>query len=397
MGLFRRSEQRNQSFSIADPAMAQWFGGTPVLAGVNVNEQTSLGISAVWRSVSIVSGTVASLPLKTYRTTGDESERVGSFLDNPAGPESLTPFEWKELVLAHLLLHGNAFLLHVYNRAGALIGLEPVHPSLVSVERDAAAPGGKVFIVRDGASTLRLTSVDLTHIPGLGCDGMRGFSVLSLARQSFGTAIAADRSAARMFGNGPLVAGMVTPTEDDLTEPEAIAIKDGLDRKLLGHENAGSIAVINRKLNFQPWSFSAEDSQFIESRAFQVTEIARWFGIPKALLAEDGASTWGSGIAELVKGMGRFTLIHWTQRIEERLSTLLPAPRFVEFDYAGMERPTPEEEIRLLIEQVNNGLISVNEARRIRNLPTVEGGDVLRQAPGSPPQPEGEPTPEVTS
>ena len=395
MRIFRRAEKRDQSFSISDPALAEWFGVSPSLAGVNVSEQTALGISAVWRSVSIVSGTIASLPLKTYRTTGDERERVASFLDNPAGPESYTPFEWTELVLTHLLLHGNAFLMHLYNRGGAIIGLEPLHPSLVSVERDASVPGGKVFTVRTQATTIRLTSVDLTHIPGLSSDGLRGLSPLSLARQSFGTAIAADRSAARMFGNGPLVAGMVTPTED-LTEEEAIAIKEGLNRKMLGQENAGTIAVINRKLNFTPWTFSAEDSQFIESRAFQITEIARWFGIPKALLAEDGASTWGSGIAELVKGMGRFTFIHWTQRIEERLSTLLPAPRFVEFDYTGMERPTPEEEIRLLIEQVNNGLISVNEARRIRNLPTVEGGDVLRQAPGSPPPPADEPVPEVT-
>jgi phage portal protein BeeE len=95
-------------------------------------------------------------------------------------------------------------------------------------------------------------------------------------------------------------------------------------------------------------------------------------------------TSWGTGVAEQNRGLGRFTLLGWTMRFEQRLSRLLGGqsrtPRFAEFDFAGLERPTPEEEIRLLIEQVTAGLLTVNEARRIRNLPPIDGGDVLRGA-----------------
>jgi HK97 family phage portal protein len=215
-------------------------------------------------------------------------------------------------------------------------------------------------------------------------DGLKGMSLLGVARQSFGTTIAGDRAAAKMFGNGALIAGLVS-TEEDVDEDEAKEIKAGLDRKVGGWENAGEVAFVNRKLKFSPWTMSAEDAQFLQSRQFQIEEIARWTGVPPHLLMQTEKQTsWGTGVAEQNRGLGRFTLLGWTMRFEQRLSRLLGGqsrtPRFAEFDFAGLERPTPEEEIRLLIEQVTAGLLTVNEARRIRNLPPIDGGDVLRGA-----------------
>jgi hypothetical protein len=158
-----------------------------------------------------------------------------------------------------------------------------------------------------------------------------------------------------------------------------------LQRKMLGSENAGDVAVINRRLKFEPWSMNNTDAQWIEARGFQVDEVARLLGVPKVLLMEDGASTWGSGIAELVSGWVRFSLAGWTSRLEQRLSRLLSQPRFVEFDYSGLLKPTPADEINLLIAQVNQGLITTNEARRIRNLEPVADGDALRTPPGAAP------------
>jgi HK97 family phage portal protein len=162
---------------------------------------------------------------------------------------------------------------------------------------------------------------------------------------------------------------------------------------MLGHEHAGDIAVINRKLKFDRWSMSSEDAQFIESRQFQIDEVARIFGIPKVLLAEDGASTWGSGIAELVRGFTKFTLTPWTNRIEERLSTLLPTPRFVRFEMKELLRGSPDEESALVLSQVNGGLISPNEGRARLNLSPVAGGDALRLPAGSNPPAEVAPSP----
>lgn len=379
-------------YSAADPFLATMLGyNTGNVSGQNVNETTSLALSAVWRSVSLISGSIASLPMRTLVTDKDgRTERAASFLDNPAGPDRQTPYEWVELCLFHLLLHGHAFAAHVYNGGGALSGLQLIHPQAVTVERDDSVPGGKLFKVRlDGGESREFDSTQMTDIPAMSTDGLRGLSPISVARNSLGTGIAADRSAARMFGNGALISGLVTPTEDDLTEDEAKIIKASITSKMLGEENAGDIAVINRKLSFQPWSLSAEDAQFIQSRSFQIDEVGRWFGVPPHLIGlTEKATSWGTGIAEQNRGLARYTLTPWTARIEQRLSRLIPAGKKCEFDYTSFIKPAPEDEIRLLIEQVNSGLLTLNEAREIRNLPPVPTGELIRTPPGAiPPVP----------
>ena len=167
------TEQRTDpTFSVGDPALAEFLGlSTNTSAGVSVNTSAALGLSSVWRCVNLVAGTIASLPLKTYRKVDDpdggraRKERVTSWLDNPDPSGMLDPFTWTETVVAHLLLSGNAYLLHVYGGAGQLVGLKPLTPSSVSVEPDDNV--GKVFKVqlRNGGQR-EFTPLDLTHIPG---------------------------------------------------------------------------------------------------------------------------------------------------------------------------------------------------------------------------------------
>lgn len=375
-----------RDWSISDPGIVVAFGGTPSLAGVNVSEQTVLGIPAVWRAVSLIAGSLASLPLQTIVTAADGTkQRVPSFLDDPGRVVGLTAYQWKETVLTHLLIHGNAFLVHVYGGAGQLLGLQPVHPSAVGVDIDKR--GVKTYrLSLAGGGTRDYTDATLTHIPALSTDGQRGLSPLQLARNTFGTAIAADRSAARLFGSGALMSAIVTP-EDELTPDQAVEIKAILDRRMAGEANAGEIAVINRKLKITPWSLSAEDAQWIQARAFQIEEVARWFGVPPHLLAQTEKQTsWGAGVESQNRGLAKFVLEAWSTRLQERLSWLLPQDRNAEFLYSAFIEPDPETEIRLLIEQVKGGLLTTNEARRIRNLPPVAGGDVLTTA--ATPEPE---------
>lgn len=372
MGLWRRRAEE-RAHSISDPLFASYFGVAPVVSGVAVTEQNALGLTAVWRAVSLIAGTCAALPLRTYRRVGEEKQALGSFLDDPAGPQTplpLTQFEWVETVLAHLLLHGNAFLLHIVGGAGQIIGLMPVHPASVGVET-ANVPGGRLYRVSllDGTH-LRLDATSLTHIMGLSTDGIRGYSPIHIARQALGAGIAGETAAARMFANGAMVSGLVTP-EDDLTEAEAQLIKDSLQRKMLGLENAGDVAVINRRLKFERWSLSAEDAQFIEQRQFSIAEVSRLYGVPRELLSEAGATSWGSGIQELVRGFLRFTLDPWLTRIEQRLSQLLPSPRFVEFERKALLQGSPQEEMDLIIQQLSAGLLTVDEARALLNRPAL--------------------------
>lgn len=361
------------SYSIGDPALAEFLGiGRTSAAGVDVNESSSLSLTAVYASVRLISGTVAGLPLKSYRTLGDGSrERVSTWLDNPGGAVGLTPYEFKELAMVHLLLHGNFYGLHVYNGAGTLAGLNPIHPLAVTVESADNTAANKVFTITLADGTRRaFTNTDMTHIPGLSTDGLVGVSPIRAMRDTIGTGIAGNDAAARIYKNGLLIAGLVT-SEDTIPEDEAKSITASLKGRLSGTENAGDIAFINRNLKFTPWTMNAEDAQFLESRSFQVEEIARLYGVPKEMLSASGATSWGTGISELVRAFQKFTLAPYTTRIEERLSALLASPRHCEFDYDGLLQPTPSEVTDNLVKEIGAGLLTVDEARRILNRPPL--------------------------
>lgn len=374
--------------SISNPLLAEYFGvGTPNFSGTEVTEGSALALSAVYRAVSLISGQLGMLPLRSLRDAGNGTrEPQPSFLDEPGGLDGPTSFEWKQTVLMHLLLYGNAFLAHVYTTAGTLAALAPLHPLAVDVRWATRAeldeqswPGGKIFtatLLDDETRTF--SAADLTHVPSLSSDGLKGMSVIAQARNGFGTAIAGDRAAAKMFRSGALIAGMVTP-EEDVEEEEAKKIKRNLDKKLTGWENAGEIAVINRKLKFTPWTLSAVDAQFLQSRQFQIEEIARWFGVPPFMLMQaEKQTSWGTGIESQQRGLSREVLGSWATLLEQRLARLLPVGRFCEFDFSALERPTPEQEVALLAQKVDAGLLTINEARTTLNLPSLDGGDLPR-------------------
>lgn len=404
---WNRLFKRSSAYSIADPQLAIMLGYSPADGSVVVSASTALTLSSLFRGLSIIAGSIASLTLRTIetdRSTG-ENKAVGSFLDNPGG-DRYTPFEWAELVVVSMVLKGEIFLQHIYNAAGALAWLNPVLPEQVSVFWDATRPGGKRFEVTipgiDGRKPeiLTLDPSSMTQIMAMSLDGRRGIGVIGAARISLGTALAGDKAANRQFSQGAMISGMVTPDGDeDFDEDEALTIKGMVNRTMLGPENAGDIPVINRRLKFSPWTMSAKDAQFIESRTFSVDEVGRWLGVPPHLLGlVEKSTSWGQGIAEQNRGLARYTLKNWTARIEQRLSRLLISPRKIaQFDYTDFIAPSPEDLVTLIISQVNGGLITPNEGRRRLNLPPIEGGDVLRTPAGAAPAPAADPANEPTS
>lgn len=366
-------ERSAPTFSISDgDALAEYLGiSTNSLAGVSVTERSALGVTAFYRAVAIVAGTIAGLPLKTYENVSDtERRRVPSFLDKPAGPYNLTAFSWKEMLMLHLLIRGETFCQHLYNGGGGLIGLWPVHPGSVDVKWSGAR---KNFKVGQDGDHKDFTDATMTQIMGLTTDGLRGISPLSVMKNAIGTGIAGEQAAARSFGNGLMIAGLVTTADGvDVDEDEAKVIKAGLAAKLTGVENAGDIAFVNRSLKFTPWSMTNDDAQFVQSREFQVIEFCRMIGVPPHLVgATEKQTSWGTGVAEQNVGLARYTLMPWTSRIEEALSALLPDNQFCEFDYSGLLQGSPKEEIELLIAQKDAGILTVDEVRRIRNLPPL--------------------------
>ncbi|HEX5120355.1 MAG TPA: phage portal protein [Pseudonocardiaceae bacterium] len=388
----RQVKERSASFSVSDPALLAALGRVP---GEVISAHGAMSLSAWYRGVALVAGSIASLDLRTIEEDPASGTRtpVGSFLDTPGG-DMLDPFQWKELVMLYLLNHGNCYLQKRFNGAGALSSLYPVHPFCVVPEWDDSRPGGKVFRVNvtrmsGGQATSESYDLDasrMTQIMGPSLDGLRGLSPISMARLSLGTTAAGEKAANRQFTNGGLISGMVTPQGDEEIDlDEATKIKQDLEVHVLGAENAGSIPVINRKLQFSPWQLSAADAQFIESRTFQVIEISRWLGVPPHLLSEtEKATSWGSGIAEQNQGLARYTLQPWTKRIDAALTPLITNPRrCAEFDYSQFVKPSPVDETNMLNTQVNGGWITPNEARAARGLPPIAGGDALRIPPGA--------------
>lgn len=392
-------EPRNL-ISISDPAIAGLFTiGAPNFSGVVIGEGSALALSAVWRSVSLISGTLASLPLRSLRDKGGKTERIKSIFDSPSGDPLeawwpwQSPFSWKETVLLHLLLHGNAFLYKITNEAGGLVALVPFHPLSVGVvlptldemKTGPRPAGGKWFdITLMTGERHRCDATEMLHIPAISMDGACGLSPLTVARNSLGTAAAGDRAAAKVFNSGAMIAGMVTP-EDDLDVEDAKKIRADLNNQATGWENAGAIAVVNRRLKFSPWTMTAVDAQFLQSRQFSIEEISRWWGVPPfELMQTDKQTSWGTGIEAQQRGLGRTVLAPWATRFDEYASTLLGASSFVEFDFAGLERPDPETEIELLLKQTGKPYLTVNEARKIRNLEPIAGGDTLDQPAAAP-------------
>lgn len=390
----RKNDTQERNRLLDQSSYAAFFGlEQGNYSGVEVSETTALGISAVWRGTNLIASTLAQLKLDAYRyNSNDTRKKVRSWISNPGLP-LYTRFEFIELLVGHLLLHGNAFLLKIKNQAGGVVGLYPVHPSRVSVliDTDTYTRTFEVSSNQGDGGPKIFSEEDMLHIPAFSTDGVRGLSVIAVARNSLGVAIAGERAAAKVFNTGGLLAGIVTPVDEDISEEDAKIIKESLDAKTAGWEHAGEIAVVNRKLRFDPWTMTLQDAEFIKSREFQIDEIARWFGLPPyELMKVDKQTSYGTGVEKQQQGVARQVLAPWASRIEQRLSLLLPNGVEAKFNFKTLERPTPVEEINSLINQVGGGLLTPNEARTIQNMEPKEGGDQL-QLPGlgTPAQPTG--------
>ncbi len=375
-------------YTLSDPAFAEFLQmSRSSFAGGELAESAALGLTAFYRAVALISGTIAGLPLRVFEKVGDRREERDHFLSrSPAGPYDLPPFAWTEMVLLHQLLHGECFLRNISNVGGEVIGLWPVHP--LAVQKVEWTGPDKLFTIALTAGQKELVeSGELLHVPVLSTDGLRGVSPVSVFRQSLETAKQGERAANRTFVTGSLISGLVT-TEEDIEEEEAKAIKASLSSKMAGSEHAGDIAFVNRSLKFSPWSMNNVDAQFLESRKFSVEEVARMFGLPTHLLSVAGAvSNWGTGVAEANLALQKYVLMGYTSRLESALRTILPPGWFAEFDFKGLLQATPKEEIELLAVQVKAGLLTRNEARAIMNREPLPDGDSLEVQPDFDPNP----------
>lgn len=384
----RNATIESPAVPITSTTLLELFGGMSVDAGVKVSQETVAGIPGVWRAVTLIAGTAAALPLNAYHEQDDDSRiklRTGAAADLLADPHpDQTAFEFWELIYGSLALHGNGYARKLRNSLGVLKELWWVAPSRVKSTR--ADDGTKLYSL-DGDLDDPLTDREILHIPGFGYDGVCGVSAIRAHRQGFGLALAAEKYGAKLFGNGSLATGILQ-TDQRLDDTSAAAIKARWKARQGGLDNAHDIAVLDRNMKFQPLTINPEDAQFLDSRRFQVQEIARMFGVPPHLLMDTTTSTsWGTGLEQQTTAFVKFSLRpYWLTRVEQRLTKMLrtregdrtpPSLRvdYVRYNLEALLRGDSAARAEFYKSLWELGVFSTNDIRRLEDMNPVDGGD----------------------
>lgn len=383
-GLFERRSPENPAVPLTDASLLDWIGGPRSDAGVQVSETSALHMPAVWRSVAVIAGVSSALPLHTF-AKGTRNRTESALLEDPH-PE-LTPLELWRLTYVHRVLWGNGYVQKLRAPSGQIKELWPVRPDRVQVDREKPSegnPSGKWFWITDDWGVLhRLTPREILHLPGLGYDGLTGCSPVRAAAQGIGLAQAAELGAAKLFGRGNMVSG-VLQTEQRLTKEQADALKARWQAKVGGIENAHEVAVLDSGASFSPVTMPLKDAQFLESREFQITEIARMFGVPLFLLMETAKSTsWGTGLEQQAQGWVTFDLgPTWLSPVEQRITKeLLPPGEYAHYALQGLLRGDSSARATFYRAMRDTGVMSANDIRVLEELPPIAGpeGDTYLQ------------------
>lgn len=355
-------------------------------AGEVVSGTSVLGISAVWACTNLIAGTIGSLPLMVYQKSGDDRRiEIGHPLyrllhDSPNYDQTALDF-W-EFMAASLELWGNAYARIARDSAGRVVGLTPISPDLVMVRRK---PNGSLEYTwsEEGRSYVE-TDEAVLHVRGFGGSPLGGMSTLQFARNAFGLARAVDRAAGETFKNGMRPSGALT-FEKFLTEEQREIAENRLTEKFLGAANAGKPMILEGGTSWVPFTINPEDAQMLESRKFSVEEVCRFFGVPPHMVGHTEKSTsWGTGLEQQTLAFQKFTLRRRLKRIEQALmkQLLTPAERsrgvMIEFNLEGLLRGDSAGRASFYNTMTAMGAMTINEVRRLENLPPVDGGDVPR-------------------
>ena len=376
-----------RSIGLTDPRIYRALGSVPTSSGETVNTASVLGLAAAWACVNLLAGTIASLPLMVYRTRGG-ARTVASdhplyriLHDSPNADQTALDF-W-EFVCASLELHGNAYAEVVRARNGRIIALGvPITPELVTVRR--LDTGALEYEWVDQGRRIIAGQDRVLHIRGFGGNPLGGLSTLSAGRQSFGLAQAIERASGDTFRNGVRPSGLLK-TADTLTIDQRKQAEELLQEKFAGAINAGRPMLLDRGMDWVQLSISPEDAQMLQSRAFSVEEVCRFFGVPPFMVGHTEKTTsWGTGLEQQTLGFQKFTLRRRLKRIEQALAKQLlsPADRqaglVIEFNLEGLLRGDSAARASFYQSMLGSGVMTINEVRALENLPPVEGGDVPR-------------------
>lgn len=353
-------------------------------SGVVVNEHTAMRLSAVWGCVRILSESVATLPLIFYKRSGDAKNRATDHplysLLHDAPNSEMTAWMFRVVMMAHLCLRGNAYAEIEVDRLGRPLALWPIpfDQFRVTPKRDL---GRIVYEVGSlaGGNQVTIPSERMFHLMGLSLNGFVGLSPIAAARQGIGLGLAAEEYGARFFGNGANLGG-VLEHPGKLSEPAAERLRASWTDRQVGLNQAHRTAILEEGMKYTSVGIPPRDANFIESRNFQVTDIARIFRVPPHMLQQLDRATWSNiehqGVDFVVHSLGPW-LEMWEQSISWKLLT--PGEKsqyYAEFLVAGLLRGDTKARYDSYAIGRQQGFLSANDIRKLENMSAVDGGDV---------------------
>lgn len=379
----------------SDPQIIAVLGGAESASGFSVTADSAMRVSAVFASVRLLAGTLASIPVSIYREVNGAREGIQPDLwwllnEEPIGNwTAAAMWSW---VMQSRMMRGDGYVEIV--RAGAGIrSLRPHHPDMVN--------GRKVgdylvySVTGDDGRTYPVHQDDMLHFTGFGFNGIRSMSAIQWgAFQSIGVALAADTFSGSFFANGAAPKHVLT-TVAKLDSEQIDQLRAEYVKKYAGARNAGTPMVLPKDVDLKEMSMTAGDAQLLESRKFQIVDIARAFGVPAHMIgAQETTSSWGNGVQAQTLGFIKFSMQHHLDVVRQELNRKLfrRASPFVEHKMESLMSGDSKAEGDYMRQCVGGsqgpGWMTINEARRIKNLPPVEGGDVLyrpdKAAPAAP-------------
>ena len=386
-GLFRSRDKPQDR--TAGSGYAFYFGGST--AGKNVNERSAMQMTAVYSCVRILAEAVAGLPLHLYRYKEDGGKEKAldhplyNLLHDEPNPE-MSSFVFRETLMTHLLLWGNAYAQIIRNGKGEVIALYPLMPNKMSVDRDTS---GQLYYQYTRSTeeaptmkgiTVNLRPSDVLHIPGLGFDGLVGYSPIAMAKNAIGMAIACEEYGAKFFANGAAPGGVL---EHPGTIKDPQRVRESWQSTFGGSGNSNKIAVLEEGMKYTPIGISPEQAQFLETRKFQINEIARIFRVPPHMVGDLEKSSF-SNIEQQSLEFVKYTLEPWLVRWEQSIQRTLFSPEekkryFAKFNVEGLLRGDYASRMSGYATARQNGWMSANDIRELENMdriPAEEGGDL---------------------
>ena len=385
-GLFKSRDKPKNSYD--SPSYTYFFGRTH--AGKRVNDRTALQQIAVYACVRVLSEAIAQLPLHLYKYTDKGKERVPKhplyfLLHDQPNPE-MTSFIFRETLMSHLLIYGNAFAQIIRNGRGEVLGLYPLMPDKIRVDRDEQNRLIYKYSRYDEANPnlkeqgeIILPAEQVLHIPGLGFDGLVGYSPIAMAKNAIGLAVACDEYGASFFANGASPSG-VLEHPGVIKDPERVR---NAWHRAYGSGNAHKIAVLEENMKFTPISIPNNEAQFLETRKFQIEEIARLYRVPLHMIGDLEHATF-SNVEHLSLDFVKYTLDPWIVRWEQGMQKALLSDSekgqyFVKFNVDGLLRGDYASRMQGYATARQNGWMSANDIRELEDMnmiPEEEGGDL---------------------